>query len=440
MLLFLYNLLLPIALLITFPTYLRRMRKRGGYARNFSQRFGRYSKSLKARFAEGGWTWIRAVSVGEIVMALRLVEELKRQSPDFKAVISTTTSTGYALGQQRRDNRPWIEVIYNPIDFYPIVSACWRKIQPRAAILIDSDLWPSFLAVAKAHRSPVYLANARLSPRSEKRYRKLRTVAGALFWQKVAILFAQDQVDAERWKQVGVPADRISVTGSMKYDTEDSPLRIDRRFSTWLEEHGIGAERPILLGGSLHPGEEGLLLSGFQLLRAEFPELFLILVPRHVERTSEIVQLLRSRNVQFPLRTDPDFRKQPSVLLVNTTGELRDWYSTATVVVVGKSFFGVGGQNPVEPILANKPVVVGPHMENFRYIVEELRKAGGIVQLHSADALVPTIADLLRNPAAGSSLVARASRAMAQHHGAVRRTASTILDHRAQSNLQGEAP
>ena len=162
MLLILYNILLPLALLFSFPIYLRRMLKRGGYARNFAQRFGVYSKELTDRFAEGGWTWIRAVSVGEIVMALRLIDELKRQSPDFKAVISTTTSTGFSLGQQRRDNRPWIEIIYNPIDFYPIVEACWQKIRPQKAILIDSDLWPSFLALAKKHRSPVYLANARL--------------------------------------------------------------------------------------------------------------------------------------------------------------------------------------------------------------------------------------------------------------------------------------
>ena len=117
MLLIIYNILLPLALLVTFPFYLRRMLKRGGYARSFLQRFGIYPKELADRFAEGGWTWIRAVSVGEIVMALRLIEELKRQFPDFKAVISTTTSTGFALGQQRRDNRSWIEIIYNPIDF-----------------------------------------------------------------------------------------------------------------------------------------------------------------------------------------------------------------------------------------------------------------------------------------------------------------------------------
>src|ERR1700676_1266620 len=230
MLLFLYNLLLPVALLVSFPFYLRRMLKRGGYSRNFSQRFGYYSRELTNRFAEGGWTWIRAVSVGEIVLALRLIEELKRQSPDFKAVISTTTSTGYALGRQRRDNRPWIEIVYNPIDFYPIVNRCWERIRPREAILIDSDLWPSFLAVAKAHRTPVYLANARLSLRSEKRYTRVRRIAQALFWRNVTSLFAQDHVDAERWRRLGVPADRVSVTGSMKYDTDDLLSKIDFRF------------------------------------------------------------------------------------------------------------------------------------------------------------------------------------------------------------------
>src|SRR5580698_4032189 len=139
MLLILYNILLPLALVVSFPFYLRRMLRRGGYLRSFTQRFGVYPKGLADRFAEGGWTWIRAVSVGEIVMALRLIEELKRQFPDFKAVISTTTSTGFALGQQRSENRPWIEIIYNPIDFYPIVKACWQKIRPHEAILIDSD-------------------------------------------------------------------------------------------------------------------------------------------------------------------------------------------------------------------------------------------------------------------------------------------------------------
>jgi 3-deoxy-D-manno-octulosonic-acid transferase len=432
MLLFFYNLLLPIVLLVTFPFYLRRMLKRGGYAHNFTQRFGFYSKQLTERFAQGGWTWIRAVSVGEIMMAMRLLEELKRLSPGLQIVISTTTSTGYALGQQRRENRPWIEVIYSPIDFYPIVSACWSRIRPREVILVDSDLWPSFLAVARAHQAPVYLANARLSPRSEKRYLRLRGVTRRLFWRNVTALFAQDQLDAERWRRVGVPPEKITVTGSMKYDTADVSSRTDGRFPAWLAKHGIDLDRPILLGGSLHPGEEELLLTCFHFLRAEFPRLFLILVPRHAERAREIVQLLQRENLSFTLRSEPNFEQNPSVLVVNSTGELREWYSAASVVVVGKSFCGVGGQNPVEPIMARKPVVVGPHMENFQYLVDELGRSGGIIQLHSADALAPTIAGLLRNPAAASSLVARASRALSQHHGAIRRTATLIVQGRTQ--------
>jgi len=179
MLLLLYNLLLPFALIVSFPFYLRRMLKRGGYAKGFLQRFGIYSPALSRRLAGREWTWVRAVSVGEVGMALRLLEELKRQSPDFRAVISTTTSTGYALAQQRRENRDWIEIVYNPVDLYPVVQTCWKKIRPREAILIDSDLWPSFLAIAKSKGCPVYLANARLSHRSEKRYAKLRADSAA---------------------------------------------------------------------------------------------------------------------------------------------------------------------------------------------------------------------------------------------------------------------
>ena len=440
MLLLLYNLLLPIVLLIAFPFYLRRMVKRGGYAHNFTQRFGFYSKQLTERFAQGAWTWIRAVSVGEIVMALRLLEELKRLSPGLQVLISTTTSTGYALGQQWRESRPWIEVIYSPIDFYPIVSACWSRIRPCEVILIDSDLWPSFLAVARAHQAPVYLANARLSPRSEKRYLTLRSVTRTLFWRNVTALFAQDQRDAERWSRVGVSPTQITVTGSMKYDTADFVSGTDGRFPAWLAKHGIDLDRPILLGGSLHPGEEELLLTCFHFLRTEFPRLFLILVPRHAERTPEIVQLLQKEHLSFTLRSEPNFQHNPSILVVNSTGELREWYSAASVVVVGKSFCGVGGQNPVEPIMAKKPVVVGPHMENFQYLVDELRRVGGIVQLHSADALGPTIAGLLRNPAAASSLVARASRALSQHHGAIRRTATLVVEGRTNRLERGGLP
>jgi 3-deoxy-D-manno-octulosonic-acid transferase len=435
MLLFLYNLLLPFALLASFPFYLRRMLKRGNYARNFGQRFGLYSRRLKARFERGRWTWIRAVSVGEVGMAVRLLQELKRQDPTLKAIISTTTSTGYALGLQLAENREWIEIIYSPIDFFPIVKSCWSRIRPREAILIDSDLWPSFLAVSKVSQTPVFLANARLSPRSEKRYWRLRKLAQSLLWRNVTTLLAQDEVDAQRWAQAGVPPDRITLTGSMKYDTEDSALEGNARFIQWLRDRGIAPGRPVLLGGSLHPGEEELLLSCFKSLKNEFSDLFLILVPRHAERSPEIAKLLEKEKIAFALRSDARFEKSTTALVVNSTGELKDWYQTATVVVVGKSFCGIGGQNPVEPLLANKPVIAGPHMENFQFLVDELRKGGGIIQLETAERLAPAIGDLLRNPARASRLVERAGKALAIHKGSIRRTASLILARRSSGGV-----
>jgi 3-deoxy-D-manno-octulosonic-acid transferase len=184
------------------------------------------------------------------------------------------------------------------------------------------------------------------------------------------------------------------------------------------------------LGGSLHPGEEELLLSCFKSLKQEFADLFLVLVPRHAERSPEIAKLLDKKTIPFALRSDPRFEKSTSVLLVNSTGELRDWYQTATAVVVGKSFCGIGGQNPVEPLLANKPVIVGPHMENFQFLINELRRGGGIIQLETAEQLEPAIADILRNPARGMALVERAGKALAFHKGSIRRTASEILARR----------
>ena len=150
-------------------------------------------------------------------------------------------------------------------------------------------------------------------------------------------------------------------------------------------------------------------------------------VPRHAERSPEIVKLLEKERIVFALRSDSRVEKGASVLVVNSTGELKDWYQAATVVVVGKSFCGIGGQNPVEPILANKPVIVGPHMENFRFLVDELREGGGIIQLETTERLAATIADLFRNPVHATMLVQRAAKALAFHKGSIRRSASLIL-------------
>jgi 3-deoxy-D-manno-octulosonic-acid transferase len=424
MLLFLYNLLLPLFLLVSLPVYLRRMIRRGGYARNFFQRFGFFSHRLLSDLGQGNWSWVRAVSVGEVLVAIRLIEEMRRQDPTFQAVISTTTSTGYRLALDRAPE--WSRVIYSPIDFYPLLRPIWRLIRPQTVILIDSDLWPSFLAIAQQERTPVFLANARLSPRSEARYLRFQRFAKPLFWERLSATLSQDSYDAQRWIRLGLRPDQVVLTGSIKYDTADAPANF--RFVDWLRHQGIEPSRPCLLGGSLHSGEEALLIQVFRNLLPKFPDLFLILVPRHFERTPEVEKILRELPIPYTCRSEPDFRENASVLIVDSTGELNDWYQTASVVVIGKSFKGVGGQNPVEPLLARKPVICGPHMENFKFLIEELVRGKGILQLADESGLAAAVEHLLTNSKAASEMVANSDRILAQHRGATGRAARFILE------------
>jgi len=424
MLLFLYNLLLLPFLLLSLPFYLRRMIRRGGYARNFFQRFGFFSHRLRSDLSQGEWSWVRAVSVGEVLVAIRLIEEIRRQDPTFRAVISTTTSTGYQLALDRAS--AWSRVIYSPIDFYPLLIPIWRLIRPRTVILIDSDLWPSFLAIAYRENVPVFLANARLSPRSEARYLRSQRFAKSLFWDRLTAVLSQDPHDAQRWTRLGLRPDQVTLTGSIKYDTADAPANF--RFVDWLQHHGIAPGRPCLLGGSLHAGEEALLVRVFRDLRPKFPNLFLVLAPRHFERAPEVEKILRELSISYTRRSEPNFEEDTSVLIVDSTGELNDWYQTASVVVIGKSFAGVGGQNPVEPLLARKPVICGPHMENFKLLVEELVREKGIVQLADESALTAAVEHLFTNSKAASELVANSDRVLTQHRGATGRAATFILE------------
>ena len=433
MLLFLYNLLLPVFLLVSLPVYLRRMIRRGGYARNFFQRFGLFSHRLRSDLGRGNWSWVRAVSVGEVLVAIRLIEEIRRQDPTFQAVISTTTSTGYQLALDRAPD--WSRVIYSPIDFYPLLQPIWRLIRPQTVILIDSDLWPSFLAIAQQEKTPVFLANARLSPRSEARYLRFLRFAKPLFWNRLNALLSQDPHDTQRWTRVGLRSDQIVLTGSIKYDTADSPANF--RFVNWLKDQGIDPNRPCLLGGSLHSGEEALLIQAFRNLLPKFPNLFLILVPRHFERTPEVEKILRELSIRYTRRSEPDFTENASILIVDSTGELNDWYQTASVVVIGKSFTEVGGQNPVEPLLARKPVICGPHMENFKFLVEELVREKGILQLADESGLAAAIEHLLTSSKAASEMVANSDRVLAQHRGATGRAAAFILERRERTATQG---
>ena len=423
----LYNLLFPIGLMLFLPAYLLKMRRRGNYRENFGQRFGIYSREVRLRLAQHRRTWIHAVSVGEVAVGLKLATKMRELDPAFCCVVTTTTSTGYAFAH--KEAPPWLEVLYNPLDLWPVVHRAFAVIRPTRIVLVEAEVWPNLAAAACARRVPLALVNARLSPRSERRFRRFRAFVAPTF-RRLDLVCVQEARDVTRWESLGVPRTRIANVGSIKYDPTE--VQSDPSVPLAVLQHVRidPASRPILLGGSTHDGEEEILGKLFQQLRADFPRLRLIVAPRHVERKREIRSQLEALGLRVRFRSEshaqPD-EAAPDCLLLDTTGELRNWYHVATVVFIGKSLTAHGGQNPVEPILAGKPVVFGPHMENFASLAHALLEAEGAVEATDAGLLAARIAELLRDPVRRERLVANAGRILASHHGATQRTADLLM-------------
>ena len=422
----LYNLLFPIGLLVFLPAYLLKMRRRGNYRNNFGQRLGLYDAGTQARLAQlRAATWIHAVSVGEVAIALKLAAKMRELDSDFTCVLTTTTPTGFAIATEQP--RDWMQVMYNPIDFLPVVRRAFQVIRPVRVVLVEAEVWPNLAAEARRCGIPLALVNARLSPRSERRFQRFRALVAPTF-RCLDLICVQEANDAKRWEALGVLRDRIRHVGSIKYDP--TTAQTDAALPTAiLREFGIdAAATPVLFGGSTHAGEEEILARVFRECRAEFPSLVLIIAPRHVERTRDIVMQLERLGLRIALRSAAGRPGEhaPDCLLLDTTGELRNWYGVATVVFMGKSLSTRGGQNPVEPILAGKPVLFGPHMENFATLARTLIEQNGAVAVSGADALAARCAELLRDRQAREQVVANAQEVLAAHRGATQRTAELL--------------
>jgi 3-deoxy-D-manno-octulosonic-acid transferase len=423
--LLLYNLLFPFAFLAMLPGLARRMMRRGNYRRKFGQRFARYDAAVRGRMAGGGWVWVHSISVGETLLALRLIRRMQSVRPDLRVVLSVTTSTGFALASENASDR--LEPMYNPIDAWPLARRALATIRPERLIFIEA-VWPNLLARAAADGIPTSLV-ARLSPRSAKRFRRFRFLTRPIF-RLLDAISVQEPDDIETWKSLGAEPGQIHLTGNIKFD---NPLRRDGRaveFRALLDRLCVPPDAPVLLGGSTFPGEEGMLARICLRLRTKFPGLFLIIVPRHVERASEAAAEITHAGLDFALRTAAaDRDTPPGCLLVNTTGELRVWYELATVVFIGKSLSPAakGGQNPIEPVFAGKPVLFGPHMENFRAVVSRLIEGNAAVEVPGEAALEAAIAGLLREPERRAALAQRALGIVRAHEGAGERTARLVL-------------
>jgi 3-deoxy-D-manno-octulosonic-acid transferase len=427
----LYTLLYTLGFVILSPVFLYKMWKRGKYRENFWQRFGFYSSDLRQRLAKKDEQrcWIQAVSVGEVNVALLFIGALQRKFPNLRIIVTTTTSTGHTLAYERLPQE--VELLYFPQDFPWSVRRAYNLIQPDFIVLMESELWPNHIWTGARRGVPFFLVNGRLSPRSERRYKRLGWFSRQVF-NRLSLVCAQSQEDADNFAAVGVPRDRVHMAGNLKYDVSmphaDAQLVDPVQL---LKLISVSPAQPILVAGSTHPGEEEILLDVFSNLRRKFPRLFLVLVPRHVERTREVVDLAKRKQVKFILRSDINTHLEQTAkpydcLIVNTTGELKWFYKVATAIFVGKSLVGQGGQNIVEAAASGHPVIFGPNMQNFRAIARQFVAEGACIQVQDAEALRRAVEDLLEDPRLRQGIIAAAHRVIQSNVGATNRCVELI--------------
>jgi len=423
----LYNALFSVAYVAVLPSFLLRMKRRGGYRARMGDRFARYPEDVLANLsgcAESSRIWIHAVSVGEVQVAGQLMRALRKADPAIRFVFSTTSSTGWRTAEKEVSDQDIL--IYNPLDFPGLVKRAFDAIRPRAIILTETEIWPNFIREAKRRRVPLFLANARISDRSAPRYRALRWFFGEVF-RCFTKTYVQSDLDADRLVAAGADRATMEVTGSFKFDVARRRPEKETELRAWA---GDGR---ILLGGSTWPGEDEALLRILPELPADVK---LVIAPRHFEKADAVEEniakagfrcIRRSRG-ESTADTMPDAGPRP-VFLADTTGELMGLFGIASAAFVGKSLCAHGSQNMIEPCLCGIPTVVGPYTENFRPVMSDLLAADAIVQVEDENglrAVLKSFFDPVRHECA-SALGERAKKAVERRRGATERCASDIL-------------
>ncbi|WP_449070347.1 3-deoxy-D-manno-octulosonic acid transferase [Prosthecobacter sp.] len=432
--LILYNCLLPFGLLLMLPGAIVKMRRRNGKWRDLAQRFGTFSPdTMRAIYAlpQEQRLWVHAVSVGEVNVAVKLMTRLLQADAGVGIVLSSTTPTGHALAADFAARHPGrVVAIFSPLDFPTVGWKMLDILKPTQLLLVEAEVWPNLTTQARTRGVPVSLVNARLSPRSARRYLKFRWFIRPIFRQLKQVL-VQEEADIAKWLGFGVDPARIHLTGSIKYDPDGAAVSETKveELRGVLARSGVLPTQPVLLAASTHAGEEIEMGRVFQKLRESVPDLALLIVPRHVERRAEIAAALQTLGLQPALRSHDAATVEPAApcLIIDTTGELAAWQHLATVVVIGKSFLAEGGQNPAEAALARKPVLFGPHMENFTPLVDLLLKHEGAQQVSGFDELTSACRALLTNSAAAGRMAANGNAALVVHEGATRRTVERVL-------------
>jgi 3-deoxy-D-manno-octulosonic-acid transferase len=419
-----YNVLFAILYLLALPKYVFRMWRRGGYGHGFMQRLGVYGPEAPPAGGSAGRLWFHAVSVGEVYVALRFMEELRARKPNARFLLTTNTSTGHRVAAEQLAKGDTL--LYTPVDTPFVIARFLDRFRPAGLLLVECELWPNMVRMTAERGVPVALLNGRLSDSSFRGYRMLRPVFRVVL-RAMRLLLVQSEEELRRLVILGAEADRILVTGSAKYDGVVRDLSGEKSAGSILERCGLGRWRRLLVGGSTWPGEEEVLLRCLASLRSSIPDLKMILVPRHVERSDEVEKAVAAAGFRCARRSGATPGEEADVLLVDTTGELRHYYAFGEVIFVGKSLTRHGGQNIIEAGCAGRAIVVGPHMENFPVILQDFQRAGAIVQVKNEADLLRAFEDLFGSPEKALGLGRKAAELVESRRGVVRACVDKML-------------
>ena len=422
-----YSLLFGLGVVLTAPYYLWRMRGKILSAADWRERLG----FLPAQFEPAAHSdapralWIHAVSVGETLAVSGLVQELQKEFPERRVFVSCVTRAGREVGENRL---PGVAGhFYLPLDLKSVVRRALDRVQPDLLLIVETELWPNLLRAAHEKGARVVLVNARLSSRSFRGYRLARAFMRRIL-NNVDWIGAQTAKDAERFIALGAKPERVVITGNLKFESRPpQAARLASHLRVALAGDGRG---PVMIAASTMPGEEQMLLLAWNEIRGRHPRALFILAPRHPNRFEEVDQLLSDRGRSFIRRTSLETNSQefvrqlanPEILLLDTIGELAGILELADIVFVGGSLVPTGGHNLLEPAYWGKPILFGPHMENFRDIAQAFLEAGAAVEIRNPRELAQTVHTLLQDDIGRKKMGDRARQLMEQGSGATQRT------------------
>jgi 3-deoxy-D-manno-octulosonic-acid transferase len=402
---------------VLLPVWVHRLPRARRYRAGMQQRLG-----AAPRLAAGvPRLWVHCASVGEAGIPRRLIEGLRRQFPRWEVVFSTSTDTGAA---RLRELYPGCAVFYMPVDLSWCVRRAMERVRPSAVMLVELEVWPNFMLACRKLKLPVAIVNGRISPSSRRWVPRVQRHLRQM-WDAVAVCCARSRDDAQGFVQVGMPARKVSVCGSLKYDLLGG-VPDQERVRRLAALFGIEERAPVLVAGSTHRGEEAILSAVYRDLRIRHRRLRMILVPRHVERAAEVASAVAARNLPVARKTELEAGRplpKDAIIVVDTIGDLLDCYALAACAFVGRSLLRPGGgQNMMEPAALGKPVIVGPHTGNFRPDMQMLKDRGAALVVKDRQGLTAAVERLLSDPAGAARIGAAARQVILESQGATERT------------------